>query len=122
VTAAEVLSKHRYAKAACDGCCKAYGYPDRHAAHQIDALREAGYSVVELPNGEPATGITQNIWRVGNLTIETMGSAVLWPTGHKAGYDQFCNQDEHSHNGCDPEWARKLAAALLAAADAAEVS
>lgn len=81
-----------------------------------------GIAIVELPKPDSAGGITQSTWRVGNLTVETMGSSVLWPTGHKAGYGQFCETDDHTHNGCQPEWARPLAAALLAAANAAEAN
>lgn len=78
-----------------------------------------GIAIVELPEPDGTGGITQETWRVGNLTVETMGDAVLWPTGHKAGYGLHCDE-EHSHNGCQSIWARRLAAALLAAANAAE--
>lgn len=96
---------------------------ERFGVDMLVALKAAGYAVVELPEpDDDFGGLTQETWHVGNLTVHTMGSSVLWPTAHKKGWGALCEEDSHTHNGCQPEWARKLGAALLAAADAAEVA
>jgi hypothetical protein len=117
VSAADVLSKHRYAKAACDGCCKSYGYPDRHAAHQIDALKAAGFIVIDIEEfrsnravvallPEPES-VSPHSWLDGSVTATRgLGKVRLY-------------QDDPRMTAED---ARGLAAALLAAAAAAEVS
>lgn len=46
MSAAEVLAQHRYGLASCDGCAKSYPRPAKHAAHQLDALKAAGYRVL----------------------------------------------------------------------------
>lgn len=58
MTAAEVLAQHRIEYhddremffCTAPGCRgEWFSFPEDHAAHQLDALRAAGYAVVELP-------------------------------------------------------------------------
>ena len=107
----------------CGGCDEAH---DRTAAHQLDALKAAGYELVELPKATPpsykwvdsdgnpdwaahADSARQALW--------DMLADQYWITLAEDGI-RVVNIPE----GCTPRQAREFAAALLAAANDADVS
>lgn len=75
-----------------------------NAERILDALRQAGCAIVQLP--EPRSGPDgegEYVWATTVAMVST-GNSQVW--------EEDCEMD--------PDWARELAAALLAAADKAE--
>lgn len=119
MTAAEVIASHWPNLTGSCTCGTPADTRRLHAAHQLDALKAAGWVVVELPKpvtipagwrGENCLGAWQgpdcedpvSAWRHGRYDPD----AIAMPGG------DFISVDD----------ARALAAALLAAADAAEAT
>ena len=122
MSAAQILAQHRKlwrdSIAACSGCdWSTFGNLTRtdlaHAAHQIDALKAAGYAVVELPKPDceattfDATARGLGIWEFGE------GARVAaWSDGYMV--------DENGSALGDLQVVRAWAAALLAACAAVD--
>lgn len=106
MTAAEVLAQHQSESLR---CCLPCGHQSAnradHAAHQVDALKAAGYAVVELPKSNYSTEVGDHRWPTVGIPIWTTGGGVSIGGISKS----------HSE-------ARTIAASILAAADAAEAS
>lgn len=77
------------------------------ARHQLDALKAAGFAVVELPNPREVTVLKNAWWLDGDVTAVVGSGRVR------------CQLDDHRMSANE---ARELAVALLAAADAAEAT
>lgn len=89
------------------------GYQRMLAQATLDALVAAGYAVVKLP--EPDVGA--NTGRTGLIAGWDVDADCLDVWDHEPGLVHVAMEDDF----CQPEHARRLAAALLAAAAYAEV-
>lgn len=122
MSAAEVLHQHASyglvvaadGKGLTNGCtgCGWRGDIDCHAAHQLDALKAAGYAVVKLPK--------QCIIPTG-WGDDCLGA---WPSGQDDPVSAWPRRQVATPDDkwLDPHDARELAAALMAAANAAEAN
>lgn len=118
MSAAEVLAQHYFHPAMLRCKCmenRSAFEPamsaEEHASHQLDALKAAGYAVVELPEPQVTSG-----WK----SFPCYGNGVHVPPSGP-GSDRVVDESQ-KHARITPELARKHAAALLAAANAAEVT
>jgi hypothetical protein len=115
VSAAEVLAEHEIGREGfcCNGCDwslpahVAVNDGTEHAAHVLDALEAAGYAVVGLP--DPVEGQ----WH------DPLFDWSVWP---RRAYEGDTALSLECTLAASPDDARRFAAALLAAADAAEAA
>ena len=125
MSAANVLAQHRKlwsdGAASCSGCdWSGFGNLTRtdlsHAAHQLDALKAAGFVVVELPEPDAREGEDQEFTDFPGVGLYVPVVFDRHPGEVQIRAGSWC--DEPLSVG----EARELAASILAAADAAEVS
>lgn len=115
MSAEQVLAQHQWGTGACI-CGKMVCCHDDIAAHQIDALKAAGYAVVNLPEpdseryeGDEHEPADRDSWMVDAYEV-----AVWYPGEVQINY--YGSSGEPVNTAI----ARDLAGALLAAIDAAE--
>lgn len=87
-----------------------------HAGHQLDALKSAGYAVVELPKQMTDRSYVAECLR--SLPMWTADTA--WTCLREPDLIEFEGDNQNVYGDIGIAEARNLAAALLAAADAAE--
>lgn len=128
MSAAEVLAKHRKlwsdGVASCAGCdWTGFGTLTRtdlsHAAHQLDALKAAGYEVVELPKPHENWDGSLTAWPVTQHWSgrpDRDGEVSIRPSDGRISATSVSNPCSCAED------ARSLAAALLAAANSAEAT
>lgn len=122
-----MLAKHRKlwsdGVASCAGCdWTGFGTLTRtdlsHAAHQLDALKAAGYEVVELPTSSEHNDNGDREW----LAMSAWSAHVFADDPRRVHVWDSAHPWNTLPEPVMPQKARCLAAALLAAANAAEAS